>query len=138
MKKILWALPLLALFAVTARAEKSCGACPSKVEGAQTVVENTADGVAVHITAKDAAAVKKIQESAAEHFKMAASGKCAECKKGGKPCAKCAAAGKGAKHMHKAGYACPMGCAHSDKPGKCPKCGMDMKPEGEKTEAKKP
>jgi len=23
-------------------------------------------------------------------------------------------------------YACPMGCATSDKPGKCPKCGMTM------------
>ena len=23
-------------------------------------------------------------------------------------------------------YACPMGCAESDKPGKCPKCGMNM------------
>ncbi|MEK7383022.1 MAG: heavy metal-binding domain-containing protein [Elusimicrobiota bacterium] len=128
MKKILWALPMLVLFAALARAGKgSCGACPSKVGGAQTVVENTADGVAVHITAKDPAAIKKIQESAAEHFKKDASGKCADCKKG-KPCAKCAA-----KHAHKAGWACPMGCTHSDKPGKCPKCGMDMKPEGEKS-----
>lgn len=123
MKNILCALSLATLFAVAARAEKSCGACPSGVEGAQTVVENTADGVAVRITAKDPAAIKKIQESAAEHFKMAASGKCAECRKGVKPCAKCAG-----KHAHKAGWACPMGCAHSDKPGKCPKCGMDMKP----------
>lgn len=24
-------------------------------------------------------------------------------------------------------YACPMGCVQSDKPGKCPKCGMEMK-----------
>ncbi len=23
-------------------------------------------------------------------------------------------------------YVCPMGCSRSDKPGKCPKCGMDM------------
>lgn len=23
-------------------------------------------------------------------------------------------------------YVCPMGCASSDKPAKCPKCGMDM------------
>jgi len=23
-------------------------------------------------------------------------------------------------------YACPMGCATADKPGKCPKCGMDL------------
>jgi len=136
MKKILWALPLLVLCATLARAGKSCGACPSNVEGAQTTVENKADGVAVHITAKDAAAIKQIQEFAAEHFKKDASGKCAECKKGGKPCAKCTA--MGGKHAHKAGWACPMGCAHSDKPGKCPKCGMDMKPKGEKTETKKP
>lgn len=24
-------------------------------------------------------------------------------------------------------YKCPMGCATSDKPGKCPKCKMEMK-----------
>ncbi len=24
-------------------------------------------------------------------------------------------------------YACPMECATSDKPGACPKCGMEMK-----------
>jgi len=23
-------------------------------------------------------------------------------------------------------YVCPMGCASSDKPGKCPKCGMEL------------
>ncbi len=23
-------------------------------------------------------------------------------------------------------YVCPMGCATSDKPGKCPTCGMDL------------
>ncbi|MDQ7773147.1 MAG: YHS domain-containing protein [Elusimicrobiales bacterium] len=23
-------------------------------------------------------------------------------------------------------YVCPMGCAESDKPGRCPKCGMDL------------
>ena len=123
MKKILWVLPMVVLLATLARAGKSCkGGCPSGVEGAQTVVENTADGVAVHITAKDPAAIKKIQEAAAEHFKMTASGKCADCKKG-KPCAKCAG-----KHAHKAGWVCPMGCAHSDKPGKCSKCGMALTP----------
>jgi len=133
MKKVLWALPLVVLFAALGRAETTaCTACPSKVEGAKISVENTADGVVIRIAAKDAAAVKKIQETAAEHFKKEASGKCAACKKGGKPCAECAAAGKGAKHMHKAGWACPMGCAHADKPGKCPKCGMDMKPGAEK------
>lgn len=133
MNKILWALPVLMLLAISARAEKGCcGGCPMKVEGAQTIVENTADGVAIHVTAKDPAAVKKIQEAAASHAKMASSHKCADCKKG-HACAKCAA-----KHEHKAGWVCPMGCAHSDKPGKCPKCGMDMKPEGEKTETKKP
>lgn len=24
-------------------------------------------------------------------------------------------------------YSCSMGCATTDKPGKCPKCGMEMK-----------
>ena len=29
-------------------------------------------------------------------------------------------------------YVCPMGCAESDKPGKCPKCGMTLKKEAAK------
>jgi len=47
-----------------------------------------------------------------------------------KNCACCAGGdeeGTAAKASVKASYACPMGCARADKPGKCPKCGMDMK-----------
>jgi hypothetical protein len=40
--------------------------CPSAIEGAQTKVTNTADGVTVTVSAKDAAAVKLIQEAAAK------------------------------------------------------------------------
>ncbi len=84
--------------------------CPSRVKGAEARIENTATGVKVYITAKTPAAVKKIQAaSAKEHMK-------AGCPDGhGK---------KEAKASKK--YACPMKCAESDKPGKCPKCGMNM------------
>jgi YHS domain-containing protein len=34
-------------------------------------------------------------------------------------------------------YACPVGCAESDKPGKCPKCGMDLVEKKEEPAAKK-
>ncbi len=30
-------------------------------------------------------------------------------------------------------YACPMGCVESDKPGRCPKCGMDMTEKKQRT-----
>lgn len=84
--------------------------CPSRVEGAEARIENTATGVKVHITGKTPEAVKKIQAaSAKEHSKAG----CPE--KHGK---------KEAKASKK--YACPMKCAESDKPGKCPKCGMNM------------
>lgn len=77
--------------------------CPTHMEGAEVSVANIADGVTVTIVTKDAAKVKELQEKAAKHF------------------AKKEKAEKGAA------YACPMGCATSDKPGKCPKCKMEMK-----------
>lgn len=84
--------------------------CPSRVEGAGSRIENTATGVKVFITGKTPEAVKKIQAaSAKEHSKAG----CPE--EHGK---------KVAKASKK--YACPMKCAESDKPGKCPKCGMNM------------
>jgi len=46
-----------------------------------------------------------------------------------KTCACCAGGSEeevSAKAPGKAAYVCPMGCAESDKPGKCPKCGMDL------------
>lgn len=104
-------------------------ACPASVEGAQVSVENTADGVIVKFTAKDPAAVKKLQETAAEHFQN--KGKCPDCKDGAK-CEKCKAGKKGGERKGK--WVCPMGCGAFDKPGKCSKCGMDL----EKAEEKKP
>lgn len=84
-------------------------ACPGRVEGAESKLENTADGAKVLITGKTPEVIKKIQEaSAREHLKTAPA-------KEGK---------KEAKVPVK--YVCPMGCAQSDKPGKCPKCGMPM------------
>ena len=84
-------------------------ACPGRVEGAEAKLENTADGVKARITGKTPEVIKKIQEaSAREHMKTTPA-------KEGK---------KAAKASKK--YACPMGCATSDKPGKCPKCGMQM------------
>ena len=79
---------------------KKCPGCPTAVEGAETKYENVENGIKVTITGKTPEAVKQIQEaSAREHAPKAAAKK----------------------------YVCPMGCASSDKPGKCPKCGMEMK-----------
>lgn len=81
------------------------GACPTEVKGADIKVVNTENGVTVSITAKDPAAVKKIQEMAAAHF-----------------------AKKDAKSGTKAAkWVCPMNDYEGDKPGKCPKCGMELK-----------
>jgi len=147
MKKLLLSLPVIALSTAFAWAGHDCkGGCPSQIEGASVAVENSAEGVIVRITAKDPAAIKKIQDAAAEHFKKGAAcpdckdgKKCAKCKEGkkahackackeGKKCAKCA--GKDGKADAKAKFVCPMGCASSDKPGKCPKCNMDLKEAG--------
>jgi len=91
--------------------ETMAPACPGRVEGAESRIENTADGVKVFITGKTPEAIAKIQAaSAKEHMKAG----CPEKKEGKKEA-------KAAKK-----YICPMKCAESDKPGKCPKCGMDM------------
>lgn len=82
-------------------AAKSCELdCPTHMAGAEVSVANIANGVTVTIVTKDAAKVKELQEKAAKHF---------------------------AKKEKSAGWICPMGCAKSDKPGKCPKCKMEMK-----------
>ncbi len=84
--------------------------CPSRVEGAAAKIENTASGVKVYITGKTPEVVKKIQAaSAKEHSKAGCP------REHGKKEAKAAKR-----------YACPMKCAESGKPGKCPKCGMNM------------
>ncbi|MFA6433587.1 MAG: heavy metal-binding domain-containing protein [Elusimicrobiales bacterium] len=77
--------------------------CPCRVEGARTEATATATGVKVAITGATPEMIKKIQQTAV---------------KGNKPAAP-------AKQTAK--YVCPMGCAASDKPGKCPECGMEMK-----------
>lgn len=85
--------------------------CPGRVKGAESKIENTADGVKVLLTGKTPEVVKKIQAaSAKEHMKAGCPGE-KESKKEAKASKK---------------YACPMNCATSDKPGKCPKCGMAM------------
>ena len=92
----------------TAAAGHSCEmGCPTHMAGAEVSVANIANGVTVTITTKDAAKVKELQEKAAKHF------------------AKREKAGAGKTEV----WVCPMGCATSDKPGKCPKCGMDLVPE---------
>lgn len=58
--------------------------CPAKVEGAEVSVVNTADGVTITIKAKDAEAVKKIQETGAKMAK----GEC------------CGGHGEGHRHEH--------------------------------------
>ena len=87
--------------------------CPGRVEGAEAKIENTADGVKVLLTGRTPQAVKQIQEaSAREHGRPGTrtDEKSAQKKE--------ARAGKK--------YICPMKCAESEKPGKCPKCGMTM------------
>lgn len=86
--------------------------CLCNMEGAETSVENMPDGVKVIITGKTAELITKIQASAKKH--------------GGKGCANCGGHGKKKAAKASKKYACPMNCATSDKPGKCPKCGMPM------------
>lgn len=76
-----------------------CGDCPTHMEGVEVLLTNTATGVTLTITTKDASKVKELQEKAAKHF---------------------------IKKEKGAVWVCPMGCATSDKPGKCPKCKMDL------------
>jgi len=97
----------LALVHYTPKADK-CPGCPTTVPGAETKVENIENGIRVTITGKTPESVKKIQEASAKEH--AAHGK--------------APARKEAKAAKK--YMCAMKCVESDKPGKCPKCGMPM------------
>lgn len=92
------------------KAEK-CHGCPTTVPGAETKVENLQDGIKVTITGKTPDTVKKIQAASAAEHKGTASGP----KQAGK---------KESRAAKK--YTCAMKCVVSDKPGKCPKCGMPM------------
>jgi hypothetical protein len=87
--------------------------CPAAVKGAQIKLTSTENGVLVDITGATPEIIKKIQEaSVLEHRQTAA------------PAVKRAQNKKAAQAPAK--YVCPMGCASADKPGKCPKCGMEM------------
>jgi len=87
--------------------------CPARVEGAVTTFVKTETGVRVEITGTTPEMIKKIQAaSLKEHGMPKAS---VEAKKNAK-----------AEVKKSPRYVCPMGCASSDKPGKCPKCGMEM------------
>ena len=95
--------------------------CACAMEGAETKVENTADGVKITITGKTPEAAKKIQEAVSKKH----AGKDCDC--GGKHAGKHAAKGideAKAANAAKAAKKCPGG--ESDKPGKCPKCGMPL------------
>lgn len=104
----------LALVHYAPKAEK-CQGCPTTVPGAETKVVNIENGIKVTITGKTPETVKLIQEaSAKEHA--------ADMKGPGK--ARAAHQKKAAMAQKK--YACAMKCVETDKPGKCPKCGMPL------------
>ena len=100
----------LAVVHYSPKAEK-CPGCPTTVPGAETRIENTADGIKVLVTGKTPEVIKQIQTASAREHKGAEAH--------AKP-----AAGKQARAAKK--YTCAMKCVVSDKPGKCPKCGMPM------------
>ncbi|HAH06136.1 MAG TPA: hypothetical protein DCM05_06350 [Elusimicrobia bacterium] len=96
-----------------AAAHAHAKACLMRIEGAETKVEKTAQGVVISVTGKDAQTVAKIQAAAADI------GKGCDCSKGC-PMMKGDKVGK---------FSCPMkGCYHGEKTkdGKCPKCGMKL------------
>lgn len=110
----------LALVHYGPKAEK-CPGCPTTVPGAETKFENTASGIKVTITGKTPETVKKIQQAAAaEH----SAGRAQERAKGPAAARAAHATKKAARTSKK--YTCAMKCTESDKPGKCPKCGMPM------------
>jgi len=85
--------------------------CPGRVEGAEARIQNTADGVKVFITGKTTKIIKNIQEASAREHTKAGCPETREFKKTAQAAKK---------------YICPMKCAEADKPGKCPKCGIQM------------
>lgn len=78
--------------------------CPARVAGSKTSVEETDGGVKITITGLSPQVIKTIQAAAAY-----------ACKREDPVRAR----------LFKT-YACPMGEYQSSKPGKCPKCGMDL------------
>ena len=78
--------------------------CPARVPGAKTSLEEIDGGIKIIITALAPAAVKTIQAAAVFACKRE------------EPVT---------KRVFKT-YVCPMGEYQSSKPGKCPKCGMEL------------
>lgn len=78
--------------------------CPARVGGAKTAIEQTDGGVKITITAQSPAAIKTIQAAAAYA---------------------CQREIPRASRVFKT-YVCPMGEYQGSKPGKCPRCGMDL------------
>lgn len=93
-----------------AAADYASKECPMLKDSKEVAVENIENGVKVTITAKNPRAIKKLQASTKK------AGSCCGGEEGGKTAVK----------SSKAAYLCPMGCSESDKPGKCPKCGMNL------------
>ena len=95
----------------SAAAHRAAKDCPLIKGGEEVSVENIENGIKMTVTAKKLAAVKKLQSAVKKTHSCGCCG-------GGedKPAAKTSTAA----------YVCPMGCADSDKPGKCPKCGMNL------------
>lgn len=91
-----------AYFASRADMDRSC---PARVPGAKTSLEHADGGVKIFITALSPAAIKTVQAAAAY------------------ACAR----KKPAAQRDFITYACPMGHFQGSKPGKCPRCGMELK-----------
>lgn len=86
--------------------------CPLLKGGDEVSVENLENVVKVTVTSKKAADVKKLQAMA---------------KKGGSCCAGHEHGAAAQKSASKAAWVCPMGDYEgSDKPGRCPNCGMNL------------
>jgi len=85
--------------------------CPLLKDAGEVGIENVESGIKVTIKAGKPAPAAKPQAAA----KM---------KHG---CACCGGGEEKAEAKNStAAYVCPMGCSESDKPGKCPKCGMNL------------
>lgn len=88
------------------------GNCSCLPKDATAKFENTPTGVKIALASKKPETVKAMQAQYAG---------------GGHKCGMEHADKKDSGPKAAMKYACPMNCAESDKPGKCPKCGMEMK-----------
>ncbi|MCM2267853.1 MAG: hypothetical protein NDI60_08805 [Elusimicrobiales bacterium] len=96
--------------------------CPLFKDAGEIGIENIENGIKVTAKAGKQAAAGKQQVAAKKKHGCACCG-------GGEE--------KTEAKASTAAYACPMGCAESDKPGKCPKCGMNLVENKKAAQAKK-